>query len=1324
MHFTKQKTLIGLLFILMPIFSVFAFLDTPVVSGLALEFMLKIARFRTGLRLETKSWTVKPFSFSAGLDEVQVGTDDFNLRASQVSVQLSPLGLIMGRFDLREIRIEAPTIYGRIPSRWLESDSGGSKLNFAQMDVPTWVGGQLSQVMEHLKKRNLNFDRLRIRNGKAETKELQISRMDLEISNLDGGQVRMEWVLEKLRLPQRLETIDRFEGSLGLLRERKNQFFLAVRRLAVEIENGSPSPRALSVSVNGRWPGDFSGQVEVQTERLVSWLKKSPLASDYAPKETMKGDVAVEVEGTIRKNTLEALIASVKTKAFLFDGYYPNDTELTLKKTGTGWEISNLKILLPRASESNPLGYATASKIDIENNAIKGSLVLTKAGLCAVLLAADAPECFVGIEINGEVPFEGTLEPLLIKGKPHLKGSRAEIISEPYIFGKKFSPLLALQAPVLTGEMFIEEKSIQLNQVILNWDDGSKLRTDGRIVYKPTQVDLVMSAQGANLESLMEHFMDLKIQGNARIDGKVFYSREIPREKGRTRILGSVSIDKWGISGQTFGNLGGTIEYSQRELKIGPLKLTNGGGKALFNGLLFETPKGSRLRLAGNFERLEVDAKFPESGQTMVHGFLSGAAALEGYTDFAKSPDTFFGGPIDVTIDTLTAFGIPFQSAAAHAIYARKILDIQQFTAKKGTGEVMMSGKLHPDAGTELRFSSTQVPVKNLGLSSNVNIFQDGSLQVEEGYWAPAKGWKVINKLQGLKIAGRTLTPGRVELSGDQDTFHVKVDINGQLHVEMETHSRGNVSELQKIEAKIENEGFYSLFAYLKKWNSENPVTAQGDLILSWTPEQGSLKTHGLEIAGPQGIDGQRAILFKVDQAREFAWNKGKVEKNDWNFGGPTRMALTGEPGATTAELSAEIPGALLDLIIPTFRIRDGRVKLESHIPLPPDLKSFVATMSTQEAVVSIPGIGQPITRLKADMEITEGRLNFKSLKGQLGSGLVSANGVYRLDLEKAGLFMDANLNRAQVILLDDILLDATGDISIRGEQAPYLLSGNVLVTNALYTKEFNEKSDLLGEITSDPALRFAMNVEIGSNSRVRNSAASAVASGKLTIGGTDQMPEMAGGIDILSGSVFAKDTEFRISQGKVVFPGGDTKIPVVNMLANTTVKQPSQDYRIQLQAKGPADQLTLDLTSDPALQPNDIVNLLAFGVIRSAATDNRDIDAARAEALQLLFGSFFGSNFSKATGVNVRFEASSDLAQAKTVPKVTAVRKLSDKVTATVGRSLDFNPETNVQVDYKLLRNVNLTGIWERKDQSASQNTGQEQNSTGVDLRFKFDLK
>jgi translocation and assembly module TamB len=58
---------------------------------------------------------------------------------------------------------------------------------------------------------------------------------------------------------------------------------------------------------------------------------------------------------------------------------------------------------------------------------------------------------------------------------------------------------------------------------------------------------------------------------------------------------------------------------------------------------------------------------------------------------------------------------------------------------------------------------------------------------------------------------------------------------------------------------------------------------------------------------------------------------------------------------------------------------------------------------------------------------------------------------------------------------------------------------------------------------------------------------------------------------------------------------------PVLNVGVNTTIQQ----YDIAMRFEGPVEKMRTNYTSDPALPPADIINLLAFGKTSEAAAAN-----------------------------------------------------------------------------------------------------------------------
>src|SRR5206468_4809723 len=69
---------------------------------------------------------------------------------------------------------------------------------------------------------------------------------------------------------------------------------------------------------------------------------------------------------------------------------------------------------------------------------------------------------------------------------------------------------------------------------------------------------------------------------------------------------------------------------------------------------------------------------------------------------------------------------------------------------------------------------------------------------------------------------------------------------------------------------------------------------------------------------------------------------------------------------------------------------------------------------------------------------------------------------------------------------------------------------------------------------------------------------------------------------------------------------------PRVNLAVSTKV----QDYDIRMLLRGPIDQIRTTYTSEPALPPSDIINLLIFGKTTAAQAANATPGSLGAESL------------------------------------------------------------------------------------------------------------
>ena len=124
---------------------------------------------------------------------------------------------------------------------------------------------------------------------------------------------------------------------------------------------------------------------------------------------------------------------------------------------------------------------------------------------------------------------------------------------------------------------------------------------------------------------------------------------------------------------------------------------------------------------------------------------------------------------------------------------------------------------------------------------------------------------------------------------------------------------------------------------------------------------------------------------------------------------------------------------------------------------------------------------------------------------------------------------------------------------------------------------------------------------------------------GKIKFEGTVGEPKASGKLSVNKGYVKYLKNRFKITEGQAKFVTGSV-IPELNIRSMANVK----NYRVSLQADGPATQMKLKLSSDPNLSERQIISLLTFGrnVGNTSGVTSDDANALITSSLQsLAFG-------------------------------------------------------------------------------------------------------
>ena len=283
---------------------------------------------------------------------------------------------------------------------------------------------------------------------------------------------------------------------------------------------------------------------------------------------------------------------------------------------------------------------------------------------------------------------------------------------------------------------------------------------------------------------------------------------------------------------------------------------------------------------------------------------------------------------------------------------------------------------------------------------------------------------------------------------------------------------------------------------------------------------------------------------------------------------------------------------------------------------------------------------GAPVGLSNANgvLTLSNKRLDITQFQGEMGGGTVTARGGVTYD---QGIKFDigAAANGAQAVY-QGIRLGMDAKLSLTGTPQAGLLTGQVMVNRLSATPDFDLSSltNESGVTVVSAGTGVAQNIKLNIN--VQSSSTLDIVSGSLTARGTVNLrlvgtaadPVILGRAIVNSGDLLMFGNRYVLQSGTLDFINPVRTEPILNVVATTTVRE----YAINLRLQGPLDRLQINYSSDPALPPVDIINLLAFGQTLEAAGANPTSGTLGAQSvLASGISSEFTSRVQKVAGIS-----------------------------------------------------------------------------------------
>jgi translocation and assembly module TamB len=294
----------------------------------------------------------------------------------------------------------------------------------------------------------------------------------------------------------------------------------------------------------------------------------------------------------------------------------------------------------------------------------------------------------------------------------------------------------------------------------------------------------------------------------------------------------------------------------------------------------------------------------------------------------------------------------------------------------------------------------------------------------------------------------------------------------------------------------------------------------------------------------------------------------------------------------------------ILQVLNPTLD-SSGQIKLDIGAQGTRASPQIHGTVRVVDAAFQAPDAPLGAEKVNAQLEVQKDRVDIKSFAAETGGGNVTAQGFVTY---QPAVQFNVKLSAKQVRLRypEGVRAELGSDLSLNGTPDSALLNGQVLIQRLSFTEScfIATFADQFTGPSSPPTEGIAQNIKLDVALRsaeevgLTSSNLSMQGSADLRVRGTVAEPVLLGRANITGGELFFNERRYEVQSGLIQFANPVRTEPVVNLSVTTTVDQ----FNINLNFAGPFDHLRTTYTSDPALPPVDVINLLLMGHTTEAA--------------------------------------------------------------------------------------------------------------------------
>lgn len=1149
----------------------------------------------------------------------------------------------------------------------------------------------------------------------------KVSKSHLSIEKANGS------LLSKIDLPQLeiqnhlLEKLN-FEIYGTLKIDNKNISLQEIKIIGPGIESKIFGQIINWKSVTTSPNIELQPQTEIDFKRMHdSFLPKQKL-------ESLSGKASASLNIKFKNNKLYSE-GEIRTKEIEVSGFQIGDARIMA-------ELKEYDLHLSKVNIEHPSGSADLDNFQLNLKTpykYSGSLNVKSLSIHELLKNIGVGEIPVWVNLNGNINCSGSIE--LIKNECEAK-----------IFGDKLRVKTSMQnnQDLVFLDNFNASGKVSLNDKSVSYTTElhvgkSKGTSEGEISY----------SNGFNIifSTPFIQFSDIKNLANLDLKGDL-------KLKGSTQGDSSAAVFTINLEGQN-------IVFEKYKLGNATTVLSYESGNMYFDKLSGAYKKTSYLGdLKLDLNKSMISGKFnlPTAELSDINEILNHLYTLPFAVVGTGDATISLDGPLDFwnlnhelhsKFKNVVVAGEKFDVLKFNTLGNNGTIDFKNTYLEKNKNSFLVSGSVLPGKKLNILAETTNFPLEQSdilgGITNSIFGKLTANLKVEGSIDNP-----IINS--SLKVVDTVLE--EQEIADSSVIFYAdKQKIKSNFNF-MGRKIRGSVlyplADLQtpmQLQLKTDNLNFVSMLglftgaSHLK--DIESMLTAELDLNSSSGDifkSSGSLYIPNLFIRrGNQYITHQSPL--------EVQFEKGFAKIKNFNLEGPGNIIkIQGEDFTSdnlNVRIKAEADLRFMHILAPFLENLGGPVNINTEITGSIFQPKIFGSADILNGYVKIKGFPHAFERIQSNIAFSQSKIVIGNLKSAIAGGTLNGNGsVLIKGLKDMPVLINARLENVKFNVPEKVRSSGSADITFSGNWFPFLLSGVYKVDGALVTKEFIETTGItnikqsvylpkiLKENNFDPVL-LDIQVLLEKDIVIKNSLADGGATGTLQIKGPPQNPGLIGKVEFIKNSKLTfKDKIFDIITGSAIFKTAEDINPELFISAQSRVA----DYDVSLLVQGEAKDPNFVLSSTPPLSEQDLISLLALGVTSSNLDKNVQSKDQQSQLGYEAGAALFSSNplvknFSETVGFNIKLTTSFDSTRNISIPKIVAEKKLTGKVKAIFGKTLDQNM-SDVKIQYSIDNDWSTIGSWEERIPQESTDAGSGIKSTsspsifGLDLEYKKEFK